>query len=300
MNSSKNAVVFNNTTTKNALQDEGISVQEFSENYMIVIRYINLFFFRSGAWKLEHSTDHLEDIFVAFSVEYFIIKSRCIRPKYWFGCPTYFCSSFGKLSNDWWFTLLQYFGKRVLYSVFLFRYSNSRGPFACRSTAFEIWSRSYTVSCHCGSNYHLDLRSSFFSFLVIEFLLGFQNDQHCYYVHSNWKFCCSFENLPDCSAPSKANSATAAITATRCEQRKHIARKKICEICCEHISPIYLAFELLYAFCSLPSTDFFQQRICRVKCLYHNNDIGFSQLVAKSVILQLARWRNKDSLKTIL
>ena len=44
MNSSKNAVVFNNTTTKNALQDEGISVQEFSENYMIVIRFINLFF----------------------------------------------------------------------------------------------------------------------------------------------------------------------------------------------------------------------------------------------------------------
>ena len=44
MNSSKNAVVFNNTTTKNHLQDEGISVQEFSENYMIVIRFINLFF----------------------------------------------------------------------------------------------------------------------------------------------------------------------------------------------------------------------------------------------------------------
>lgn len=44
MNSSKDAVVFNNTTTKNPLQDEGISVQEFSENYMIVIRYINLFF----------------------------------------------------------------------------------------------------------------------------------------------------------------------------------------------------------------------------------------------------------------
>ena len=44
MNSSKNAVVFNNTTTKNPLQDEGISVREFSENYMIVIRYINLFF----------------------------------------------------------------------------------------------------------------------------------------------------------------------------------------------------------------------------------------------------------------
>ena len=44
MNSSKDAVVFNNTTTKNSLQDEGISVQEFSENYMIVIRYINLFF----------------------------------------------------------------------------------------------------------------------------------------------------------------------------------------------------------------------------------------------------------------
>ena len=44
MNTSKDAVVFNNTTTKNPLQDEGISVQEFSENYMIVIRYINLFF----------------------------------------------------------------------------------------------------------------------------------------------------------------------------------------------------------------------------------------------------------------
>ena len=44
MNSSKDAVVFNNTTTKTPLQDEGISVQEFSENYMIVIRYINLFF----------------------------------------------------------------------------------------------------------------------------------------------------------------------------------------------------------------------------------------------------------------
>lgn len=44
MNSSKDAVAFNNTTTKNPLQDEGISVQEFSENYMTVMRYINLFF----------------------------------------------------------------------------------------------------------------------------------------------------------------------------------------------------------------------------------------------------------------
>lgn len=274
MNSSKDAVVFNNTTTKNPLQDEGISVQEFSENYLIVIRYINLFFCCTAVlgnssilltiWKTSslHSVSnillsslavsdlsiglvvqpifvaHLENLATTDGLLYFNILGSV-------SCTVSFYSVTA-IAVD-----------RLLAVQLHLRYEAEVTPFRATVVVIIIW-----------------IYAAFFSvFWLLNFYLVFK-------MISIVIMCILIGNF--------AVHLKIYLIVLR-HQRQHIARKKICEICCEYISNIYLAFELLYAFCSLPSTDFCQQRICRVKCLYHNNDIGFSQLVAKSVILQLAR-----------
>ena len=274
MNSSKDAVVFNNTTTKNPLQDEGISVQEFSENYLIVIRYINLFFCCTAVlgnssilltiWKTSslHSVSnillsslavsdlsiglvvqpifvaHLENLATTDGLLYFNILGSV-------SCTVSFYSVTA-IAVD-----------RLLAVQLHLRYEAEVTPFRATVVVIIIWIYAALFSVFWLLNFYLVFKM--ISIVIMCILIGnFAVHLKIYLIVLR-------------------------------HQRQHIARKKICEICCEYISNIYLAFELLYAFCSLPSTDFCQQRICRVKCLYHNNDIGFSQLVAKSVILQLAR-----------
>lgn len=138
MNSSKDAVVFNNTTTKNPLQDEGISVQEFSENYLIVIRYINLFFCCTAVlgnssilltiWKTS-SLHSVSNILLSSLAVSDLSIGLVVQP--------IFVAHLENLATTDGLLYFNILGS-VSCTVSLFRYSNSRGPFACCSTAFEI------------------------------------------------------------------------------------------------------------------------------------------------------------------
>lgn len=138
MNSSKDAVVFNNTTTKNPLQDEGISVQEFSENYLIVKRYINLFFCCTAVlgnssilltiWKTS-SLHSVSNILLSSLAVSDLSIGLVVQP--------IFVAHLENLATTDGLLYFNILGS-VSCTVSLFRYSNSRGPFACCSTAFEI------------------------------------------------------------------------------------------------------------------------------------------------------------------
>lgn len=286
MNSSKNAVVFNNTTTKNALQDEGISVQEFSENYMIVIRFINLFFCCTAVlgnssilltiWKTSslHSVSnillsslavsdlsiglvvqpifvaHLENLATTDGLLYFNILGSV-------SCTVSFYSVTA-IAVD-----------RLLAVQLHLRYEAEVTPFRATVVVIIIWIYAALFSVFWLLNFYLVFKmiSIVIIFFAVHLKIYLIVLRHQRQIQRQLQL-----------QQQDANN-------------ENILRVK---------RFVRSAVNILYAFCSLPSTDFCQQRICRVKCLYHNNDIGFSQLVAKSVILQLARWRNKDSLKTIL